>query len=269
MPPDAGATEADMTTIPKILIVDDEPDFRSVVNQFLVEDGYSVSEASNGGEMRDLLSRQDYDLVLLDLAFPEESGVTFLTDLSKKKAMGIIIVSGKGDAEAQVECLDLGADDYLCKPFDRRTLSARIRSVLRRTQPLEEWPPAVNDSAEIPDKVEDGEDSLFVYDPLVRTITRPDGQHVNLTQMENRLLGLLLRSPGRTATREALFASLYQEEMKEGSRAVDVLIARLRQKIDGNSRPWQSIQTVHGVGYTFAEPVRTIPLPDLPVKRQA
>ncbi len=228
-----------------ILVVDDDPDLREMLNTYLTREGFEVSEAGDGTQMRAVLDERHVDLVLLDLVLPGEDGLALARELREKHDLGIIMLTGKGETVDLVVGLEMGADDYVAKPFANRELLARIRSVLRRTHKSEpaagSEPPAGN--------YHFAEWTLAMPS---HHLTADDGRVVSLTSTEFRLLCAFLKSPNTVIPREILYREVYGKDLDAPSRAIDVLIGRLRNKLESEKgKPPRLIKTVHGDGYSF------------------
>lgn len=229
----------------RILVVDDDPDIRALLRDYLTREGFEVREAGDGAEMRDVLRDYDADLVILDLVLPGEDGLTLARQLREKHNLGIIILTGKGETVDLVVGLEMGADDYVPKPFANRELLARIRSVLRRTHRDDTASPAEPTASNY----------RFAEWTLAMPshhLTADDGRVVSLTATEFRLLCAFLKSPNTVIPRETLYKEVYGKVQVGASRAIDVLIGRLRNKLEAErDKPPRLIKTVHGDGYSF------------------
>jgi len=234
-----------------ILVVDDDMRIRTMLRRYLTEEGLKVSEAADGAAMRMVLDREAIDLVLLDLVMPGEDGLTLARSVRQRSAVPIIILTGKGDLIDRVVGLEAGADDYIAKPFHLREVLARIRTVLRRTQPGPTAAPAVPTG---------GPDAILSFqgwrlDQVKRELRRPDGEVVPLTTGEFELLRVLARNPNRVLNRDQLMDLVKGREWEAFDRAIDTQIVRLRRKIEHDPAKPQLIKTVRGAGYVFASAV--------------
>ena len=234
----------------RILVVDDEEGIRELLFAYLSDFGFDVTAVADGGEMRRHLAEHPVDLVLLDLGLPQEDGLVLARELrSRADVPGIIIVTGRGEPVDRILGLELGADDYLPKPFDLRELVARVRSVLRRLRPEGAAQPPPATAAEQPQRFEfDG----WHIDLAARSVLRSDGTPVALTTGEFDLLATFVRQPNRALTRDELMDALYRREAGPFDRAIDVLVGRLRRKIESDPAEPQLVKSVRGVGYLFA-----------------
>jgi DNA-binding response OmpR family regulator len=228
----------------KILVVDDEADLRQVLRATLEMEGYDVLEAADADGMRQVFADEEVDLVIVDLMLPGEDGLSLTRYLKERSDVGVIILTGKGESVDLIIGLEMGADDYIAKPYNRRELLARIKSVLRRS---------VRSGSDI----DEGKGksvitfSGWTLDLPHHKLDGPDGKNVPLTMAEFQLLRILLESPGQPVEREALSKEIFNKELKENSRNIDALIRRLRQKLDGESSEGQMIKSVRGAGYTI------------------
>ena len=247
------AISTDMTDARHILVVDDDPKIRRMLCGYLEDEGYRATGAENGQVMRELLARERFDLVILDLVMPGEDGLSLARDLRAQSKLPIIMVTGKGDAVDRVVGLEVGADDYITKPFHLREVLARMRAVLRRCGPA--TPPAATI-----DPLDDTVASPIGFagwslDPLARQLTDPHGEIVGLTSGEYELLAVFVDSANRVLSRDQLMDSARGRDWAPYDRAIDTLVSRLRKKIERDPNDPQLIKTVRGVGYVFAAKV--------------
>jgi DNA-binding response OmpR family regulator len=223
----------------KILVVDDEERIVAIVKAYLERDGYRVVTAFDGRQALELTGREHPDLVILDLMLPELSGWEVLRSLRSTSAVPVLMLTARDEDAEKIVGLEMGADDYVTKPFNPRELLARVRAILRRTAGFARGRTAITTGS-------------LVVDPE-RHEARRDGVPVPLTPTEFALLEVLARHPGRAFTRLQLL-DLVQGESYEGfERALDSHIKNLRQKIEPEPRHPKYILTVFGVGYKFAE----------------
>ena len=230
-----------------ILIVDDDRDIRSLLAEQLEEAGYRVSTAGDGVEMRGRLSRSAADLIILDLNLPREDGLTLCRQLRAKSNTPVIMLTARGEPIDRIVGLEMGADDYLPKPFEPRELLARIRSVLRRAQAL-------------PENLEplSARKTLFngwTFDLEQRHLIDPDGRVVMLSGAEFRLLRVLIQHANRVLSREQLLALGGVRQTESLDRAVDLQISRLRNKLRDDPRAPGLIKTVRSEGYVLSASV--------------
>jgi len=242
-----------MTTPIHVLVVDDEERIRTMLRRYLVDEGFTVSAAADGAEMRLVLDRQKVDLVLLDLMMPGEDGLSVARFLRQHHPLlPIIVLTGKGDLIDRVAGLEAGADDYVAKPFHLREILARIRTVLRRVQPAFDAPAAPSAA---PAGAENAQTLAFAgwrLDLLKRELHRADGEPVPLTTGEYDLLQALARSPNRVLNRDQLMDLVKGREWAATDRVIDTQIVRLRKKIERDPKNPELIKTVRGAGYIFA-----------------
>ncbi|MBC93081.1 MAG: DNA-binding response regulator [Rhodospirillaceae bacterium] len=222
-----------MEDIPHILVVDDDNRLRELLRKFLTENDFRVTSSANAAEARNILRSLKFDLLVLDIMMPGESGLELTSVLRETSRVPILLLTAMGESEHRIDGLERGADDYLAKPFEPRELLARIRSILRRVSPQ------VGKTLIILGK--------YQYDPLRQQLLGPDGP-IKLTNAEARLLQVLVANPGSPISRE----SLQEKSQLRGSiRAVDVQVTRLRRKIEPNPKMPRYLQTIRGQGYVL------------------
>jgi DNA-binding response OmpR family regulator len=237
-----------------ILIVDDEPEVRTLLRAGLEAEGFVVVEAGNGAEADAHLAARPISLLTLDLKLGGEDGLKLARDLRAKRNTPIIMITGKGDAIDRVVGLELGADDYIAKPFLMREVVARVRAVLRRYQASEIGVPPEAPASDGPQFVFDG----WTMDTRRREVRTPDGLSCDLTTAEFNLLAILIQRPGRVLSRDELMDLLKGHDWTPMDRSIDGLVARLRRKIEPESERPQLVKTVRGVGYVFAGNVKRL-----------
>ena len=227
----------------KILIVDDDARLRSLLERFLSEEGYRVRSVENTEQMDRLLSREIYNLLVLDLMLPGEDGMSACRRLrGAENQMPIIMLTAKGDEASRIQGLEGGADDYLAKPFNPRELLARIKAVLRRQAPQVPGAPTSDD-----DMVTFGEYTLYLG---TRELKKGDEIHM-LTTGEFAVLKALVQHAREPLTRDKLMSLARGREWDALERSIDVQISRLRRMIEPDPAKPRYIQTVWGVGYVF------------------
>jgi two-component system phosphate regulon response regulator OmpR len=235
-----------------ILSVDDDKNLQMVLREYLEEDGYKVLGAHSGRELEDKLKGDPFDVVLLDLMLPDSQGLGLITKIRAITKVPIIIVSGKSDTTEKIVGLEMGADDYITKPFEMRELSARIRAVLRRTQMEDIRPAPAND-------VKSADTIVFKTWRLDRSQYQAfdsKGASLALTTGEFKLLEALAVSANRALSREHLFDLTRDGKFDTYDRAIDIQIARIRKKLGDDTKTPSLIKTVRGVGYMLCdEPV--------------
>jgi two-component system OmpR family response regulator len=233
-----------------ILVVDDQKDVCDVVAEYLTGEGYRVSTAQSGDEMRRVLAQAPADLVILDLMLPGEDGLALARALRSESQMGIVIVTGRGELVDRIIGLEMGADDYLPKPFNLRELLARVKSVLRRIQGAAEPRPAPQRQRV--------RFSGWELDLASRELTSPAGDSVRLTTGEFDLLAVFVSNPSQILSRSRLLDLARSREAGPFDRTIDVQVGRLRRKIEEDPQNPTMIKTVRGGGYTFSPAVEAI-----------
>jgi len=223
-----------------ILIVDDEPSVTDLLAYNLRKASYAVLTASDGREALRVARETKPDLILLDVMIPEVDGLDVCRELRKTSAVPIIMITARGEEIDRVVGLELGADDYVCKPFSVRELLARIKAVLRRSQP--------DDESEQPGSLS-GPGGLCL--DVEGRIARINGNLIDLTRLEFDLLRFLLVNAGRVLTRERLLEQAWGYDFVGDTRAVDSAIKRLRAKLRAGAPLADAIESVRGVGYRF------------------
>jgi DNA-binding response OmpR family regulator len=227
----------------RILVVDDEPAVTDLLTYNLRKAHYDIMIARNGVEALDLARESSLDLILLDLMIPEIDGLDVCRELRKTSGVPIIMITARGEEIDRVVGLELGADDYICKPFSVRELLARIKAVLRRTQPSSE--------TDRKSTCLHGPGSLRL-DVDRRLVTVGDAA-LDLTRLEFDLLHYLLLNVGRAITRERLLEQAWGYEFESDTRAVDSAVKRLRAKLRSCSAQADAIEAVRGIGYRMRE----------------
>lgn len=228
--------------ISKILVVDDDLGLRDLLQQYLEKQGFEVDSAEDGIEMDHYLKKSSPDLIILDLMLPGEDGLSIAKRLQVNNQIPFIMLSACGEEIDRIIGLEVGADDYLAKPFNPRELLARIRSVLRRHKPIK------NPDSEQP--------TVFSFGPyqldLLSQSLKRDNENISITSGDFSLLKIFLENPNRVLTRDTLLEKLKGYDCAPFDRSIDVRIMRLRQKIETDTANPQFIQTVWGEGYLFA-----------------
>lgn len=235
-----------MSSNGSILIVEDDPAIREMVAEYLNAQGYEVHQAESGTDMRDTIERHLPDVVLLDVRLPGEDGLTLARYLRERYDVGIIMVTAANDIVDRVVGLEVGADDYVTKPFDPRELLARVKSVLRRlhTRAPEQATPARVSSERI------AVGRCFL-DVAGHRLLDARGDEVPLTSMEYDLLKVFTEQPNKVLTRDQILTLTRNREWEPFDRSIDIRIARLRRKIETNPEEPKAIRTVRGAGYMF------------------
>ncbi len=239
---------------PRILVVDDDPLICRLLIRFLSGEGYHVESVSDGPSMWHRLQMYSFDLIVLDLRLPDgEDGLSLARKLRRESDVALIMLTGMTESVDKVVGLELGADDYVTKPFVPRELLARIRSVLRRS--TSSWT-----NASMPEGSQ-GEIGFsgWTLDIYQRRLTSPAGERVALTTLEFDLLAMFVRRLGRPLSRDQITELIMNRPWGPDDRSIDVLVGKLRRKLNDDPRAPRLIQTVRGVGYVFACPADLAP----------
>lgn len=237
-----------MTDRPHLVIVDDDREIRTLLSQYLEKHDFRTTAVADGKEMRRVMERSRVDLVVLDLMLPGEDGLSICRDLRARSQVPIIMLTARGEDVDRIVGLELGADDYVPKPFNPRELLGRVRAVLRRAAHAPRDPS--------PDSVRSFSFSNWKLDTTTRTLTDGDGKEVALSGAEYRLLAVLLSSANRVLSRAQLTELLRGREADPFDRSIDVRVSRLRQILGDDARAPQIIKTVYGEGYVVGVPVQ-------------
>jgi len=233
-----------------ILIVDDDLEIRRLLVDYLARNGFEAIAARDGREMWQALERHSIDLIVLDLMLPDTDGLTLCRDLRAKPGkpnLPVLMLTARGEETDRIIGIEMGADDYLVKPFNPRELLARIKSILRRTRAL---PPNL-----APESARYLAFAGWSLDTAERLLTAPDGVVTPLSGGEYRLLRILLDHPNRVLTRDQLTEMIHGREAEPFDRAIDVQVSRLRQRLRDDSREPALLKTVRGEGYVLASAV--------------
>ena len=228
----------------RVLVVDDDPEICNLLAEYLSTHGYEVAQADCGETMRAEVERAVPAVVLLDIGLPGEDGLTLARFLRERYDCGIIMVTAADTVVDRVVGLEVGADDYIAKPFDLRELRARLKSVLRRLETREQHAPAAVADARVPV----GKCQL---DLRSHQLQDSAGGEVALTSMEFDLLKALVEHPNQVLSRDQLLTLTRNREWEPFDRSVDILIARLRRKVEDDPDRPSAIRTVRGAGYMF------------------
>ncbi|MFW6093345.1 MAG: response regulator [Pseudomonadota bacterium] len=225
----------------KLLVVDDDPELRELIEEYLSQQGFVVACVESGEAMVEYLTEQTADLIILDLMLPGEHGLNLARQLKRDDDVPIIIVSAQGDDVDRIVGLEVGADDYIAKPFNPRELLARVRAVLRRAhRPREDREDAAEQIAFGP----------FVLDLAAHQLLR-DGRQVSLTSGEFDLLAILAAHPNKVLHRDRILDLLTGAERSPFDRSIDVRVTRLRSKVETDPSNPVYIKTIWGKGYMF------------------
>ncbi len=228
-----------MVEAPHILVVDDDNRLRDLLRKYLADNGFRVSAAADAAEARKTLASFDFDLMVLDLMMPGETGLELSASLSKERRVPILMLTAMGESADRIAGLEHGADDYLTKPFEPRELVLRINSILRRVNEMPQTPPVVADEVSF---------GPFRFDLARGELSRGE-ERIKLTDAERGLLVALARSGGATLSREDL-ARLTGPG--NSARTIDVQVTRLRRKIEPDPKFPRYLQTERGRGYRLA-----------------
>ena len=223
----------------KILIIDDDANICELVRLYLEKEGFETVICFNGEKAMELFRGGNIDLAILDIMMPKMDGVSVCREIRKESKMPIIMLTAKGETFDKVLCLELGADDYVVKPFEGKELVARVKAVLRRTAPVEK---------------EQEKEKIVSYDDITVNLSNYElilcGKSMDVPPKELELLYYLASHPNRVFTREQLLEDVWGFDYYGDSRTVDVHVKRLREKIEGINDKWQ-LKTVWSVGYKF------------------
>jgi DNA-binding response OmpR family regulator len=226
---------------PRILLVDDEQSVQTLLSYPLRKDGYHVTSATDGHEALERFGENRFDLVILDLMLPKLDGVEVCRQLRRRSQVPIIMLTAKGSETDKVAGLEVGADDYITKPFSMREFRSRVKAALRRSRMVVDFPEEGSiDHGDL--KIDFG-----------RRMVTLRGEEVKVTYVEFEILSALARSPGRVLSRQTLLESVWGDSEYRDPRTVDVHIRHLREKLEANPKEPEFLFTVRGVGYRFQE----------------
>ncbi len=238
-----------MSDRPHLLIVDDDREIRSLLAQYLEKHDFRTTAVADGKEMRRTLERSHVDLVVLDLMLPGEDGLSLCRELRTRSQVPVVMLTARGEDVDRIIGLELGADDYVAKPFNPRELLGRIKAILRRAAHAPRDPS--------PDSVHGFSFNGWRLDTVSRTLTDAAGKEVALSGAEYRLLAVLLGAGNRVLTRAQLTELLRGRDADPFDRSIDVRVSRLRQILGDDARAPQIIKTVYGEGYVVGVTVVT------------
>jgi len=233
-----------------LAVLDDEVEITQLLSHYLQSQGFRVSQLHSGAALTELMARDTPALVLLDLGLPGEDGFTIARQLREHWRCGLVIVTGRGDAVDKVVGLEVGADDYVTKPFDLRELLARIKAVLRRLEPAAATPAPAAPRSKL-------RFAQWELDTAARRLSDPQGRDVSLTTGEFELLQVFAKSAGRVLSRDFLLEQTRGREAGPFDRTIDVQVGRLRKKLEVDPEDPQLIKSVRGAGYIFVPPVES------------
>lgn len=232
-----------MSEPPHILVVDDDRDIRQLLCEYLEKNGHRATAVADGKAMRRALEQTHVDLIVLDLMMPGEDGLKLCREFRSRSQVPIIMLTALGDEVDRIVGLEVGADDYIAKPFNPRELLVRIRAVLRRTIHAPRDPS--------PAEVRGYRFAGWRLDTTSRTLTHENGTTAALSGAEYRLLAILLAHPNRVLSRAQLMELIRGRDLDPFDRSIDVRISRLRQTVGDDGRSPQIIKTVYGEGYVI------------------
>lgn len=229
---------------PSILIVEDETVTRTTLRHLFEAEGYQVEEASDGEEMHQkLLANKDVDLVIMDINLPGKNGLLLARELREEKDIALIFLTGRDNEVDKILGLEIGADDYITKPFNPRELTIRARNLLTRTM--------AGDKPEGEDDVSEYRFNGWRLDVNSRTLNSPNGDSFKLPRSEYRALEMFIQQPGKILTRADLLMRMTGRELRPNDRTVDVTIRRIRKHFESEPSSAEIISTIHGEGYRF------------------
>jgi two-component system, OmpR family, response regulator len=231
-----------------ILVVDDQQEICDLVREYLSDEGFRVSTANDGAGMREAMARDSVDLVILDLVLRGDDGLQLARELRSQSDIGIIMLTGRGETVDRIIGLEMGADDYLSKPFHLRELLARVRSVLRRGTTRGEKSGAPRARIKF---------AGWLLDLASRELTSPAGEDVRLTTGEFELLAAFVNHANQVLSRDRLLDLSRHREAGPFDRTIDVQVGRLRRKLEDDPKNPTMIKTVRGGGYIFTPPVES------------
>ncbi|MEE4377938.1 MAG: response regulator [Candidatus Competibacteraceae bacterium] len=247
-----------MSEVQHILVVDDDPIICELLEKYLTAEGFLVSTAQSGEAMRDIMANQAIDLAILDLIMPGEDGLTLTRYLQHEHSnVSVVILTAKSETVDRIVGLEMGADDYIVKPFDLRELLARIKSVLRRRQRATDR----EEKSVPPTPARNAAQVHFAgwrLDLSLYELTSPHNDKVPLTTGEFELLMAFIRHPHRVLSRDELLTIIHNREAGPYDRSIDVQVGRLRRKIEIDPSQPELVKTVRGAGYLFTPTVHTV-----------
>lgn len=232
-----------------ILVVDDDREIRTLLREYLETSGYRATAVADGKAMRRVLEQAHVDLIVLDLMLPGEDGLSLCRELRTRSQLPVLMLTAMAEEVDRIVGLEIGADDYVAKPFSPRELVGRIKAILRRTAYMPREP--------LPDEVRGYYFGDWRLDTTTRELTHRDGTVVSLGGAEFRLITVLLAHPKRVLSRMQLMELLRGRDIDPFDRSIDVRISRLRQTLRDDARAPTIIKTVYGEGYVIGVPVET------------
>ena len=226
-----------------IVVIEDEPVTRTALAGYLASFGYRVTDFASAEAAEKVLAQDSHDLLIVDINLSGKDGLEITREQRARSEIGIILLSGRTDDVDRIVGLELGADDYVCKPFNRRELLARVKNLLRRTAAMRQLTRRVIQFAG------------FTFDTAARHLTTAKGDPIQLTRGEYELLRTFVLNPGIVLTRDRLLATMTHRTGNTGARTVDVMIKRLREKLEDDPKAPRIFATSHGEGYVFTAPL--------------
>lgn len=233
-----------MSELNRVLVVDDDSDVRWMVRKYLEKHGLEVTLAEHGEQMREILKQQSFDLVVLDISLPGEDGLSLARYVRENHSMGIVMLTAAAEVFDRVTGLEMGADDYVTKPFEPRELLARIKSVLRRLGASQSTASGVGDTRQV-------RFGRFGLNLESQRLVDDNEEEVAITSMEFDLLKAFAENPDKVLNRDQLLNLAHHRDWDPFDRSIDIRIARLRRKIEPDPAKPQIIKTVRGAGYIF------------------
>jgi two-component system phosphate regulon response regulator OmpR len=233
----------------RVLVVDDDPAIREMLHEYLGANGFDVEAVGDGAAARAAVAREMPDVVLLDVGLPGEDGLSLARWLRQHHDVGIVMVTAADDVVDRVVGLEMGADDYVAKPFDPRVLPARLKSVRRRVQDRGVPAPAAAPAGRLPI-------GRCTLDLPARRLLDADGREITVTTMEFDLLRAFAEHPNQVLSRDRLLSLTRNREWEPFDRSIDIRIARVRRKVEDDPDNPQAIRTVRGAGYMYVPPRR-------------
>ncbi|MGQ3213232.1 MAG: response regulator [Shinella sp.] len=249
MPLESRMDEHHSVRSPRLIVVDDEEHLRDMMAEYLRESGFLVRTVSGGAALDQLLAVEEADMLLLDVNMPVEDGLSIARRIRARSSMPIIMVTAASDTVDKIVGLEIGADDYVTKPFDLRELKARIRALLRRNQ--SGGPITQNEKLGEAQRAKNRPFGKMLLDMEACCLVRADGTSEPLTAMEFDLIRVFMQNPDRVLTRDRLLDLAHKRDNDPFDRSIDVRVTRIRKKIEHDPAKPQTIKTVRGTGYIY------------------